>query len=356
MLVMAAFPEAGKIQQEFFSELIFPYCGRKRDEVMVGPGYGIDVSVVRLPGNMVMALTSDPLSLIPSLGLRESAWLSVQILANDMVTTGFAPMYAQLVLNLPENISVADFNTYWNHVHDYCDAIGIAITGGHTGQVFNQLSTVAGGGTFIAIAPENQVMVSSMAQPGNVIIVTKECALTASSILAMSFPETVRNKCGKEVYEQGCELFYNTTSLQDGLTAATIADGKRNITAMHDVTEGGVLGAIYEMATAANCGVELAINEVAVGEAQRSICKLFNIDPHFVIGAGSMIIAAEADKAAAVIKHLKDNTIHAAVVGKFTTPEKGKWIIENDTKTALVHPGIDAYWNTFYKAFAAGWE
>lgn len=353
---MAAFPEAGKIQHDFFSELIFPHCGRKRDEVKIGPAYGVDVSVIQLPGGMAMALTSDPLSLIPSLGLRESAWLSVQILANDMVTTGFAPMYAQLVLNLPESITAAEFNAYWNYVHEYCDAIGIAITGGHTGQVFNQLSTVAGGGTFITVAPEKDIMVSSMAQPGNVIIVTKECALTASAILAMSFPETVSNRCGKEVYEKGCELFYNTSSLQDGLIAARLQSGKRNITAMHDVTEGGVLGAIYEMATAANCGVEIAIEKIIVGDVQQSICTLFEINSHFVVGAGSMIIAARADTAADVVQRLKENNIHSAIVGKFTAPENGKWMIGNATKTKLVHPGIDAYWNAFYKAFAAGWR
>lgn len=354
---MVTFPDAGKIQNDFFSEIIFPNCGKQRSEVKIGASYGVDVSIVQLPGGMAMALSSDPLTLIPSLGLRESAWLSVHILANDMATTGYAPMYAQFVLNLPVSITAQSFNEYWNYIHQYSKEIGIAITGGHTGQVVGQNSTVAGGGTFITVAPESLLLTSNKARPGNAIIVTKEAALTASSILAMSFPETVKNKTGVEIYRKGCELFYQTTSLQDGLTAAAIQeDGSRNITAMHDVTEGGVLGAIYEMAVASNCGVNINNDDLPVGETQSSICTLFGIDPRFVVGAGSMIIAAEDAEKEKVLARLHEKNIKATVVGYFTDdPDKKELIVGNELKT-LSHPGTDAYWNAFYKAYQQGWK
>ena len=106
---MAAFPVTGKIQNNFFKSRVFPYCGKIRSEVMVGPEYGVDTSIVQLPNGLAMALTSDPLSLIPTLGLQESAWLSVQLMANDMATTGFAPQYAQFVLNLHSRLTAEDF-------------------------------------------------------------------------------------------------------------------------------------------------------------------------------------------------------------------------------------------------------
>ena len=353
---MATFPDAGKIQQGFFNEIIFPQCGKVRDEVLVGSQYGVDVSVVRLPGGMAMALTSDPLTLIPSLGLRESAWLSVKILENDMVTTGFAPMYAQFVLNLPTNITSQDFNEYWNYIHQYCEEIGIAITGGHTGQVVGQNSTVAGGGTMITVAPKADILTSNKAKAGNAIIVTKECALTASSILAMSFPETVQAKAGIEVYQKGCEVFYRTSSLKDGLVAALAGGHCKEVTAMHDVTEGGVLGAIYEMAAASNYGAIINNEALPIGEVEQSICNIFEIDPRYVVGAGSMIIAAEDSKKDNVLKRLRDNNIPATVVGYFTEKEKGKLLVTNGDEENLTHPGTDAYWNAFYNAFSMGWK
>ncbi|RZM01865.1 MAG: AIR synthase, partial [Pedobacter sp.] len=137
----------GKMGNDDLKGIIFQNCGKKRSEMITGPAFGVDVSVVNLPGGFGLAMTSDPLSLIPSLGLQESAWLSVHLMANDMATTGFAPMYAQMVLNLPTWLGKEGFNTYWNYIHQYCEAIGVGITGGHTGSIEGQNSTIAGGGT-----------------------------------------------------------------------------------------------------------------------------------------------------------------------------------------------------------------
>lgn len=240
----------GKIEHRLFEQLIYNKCGYQRKEVIAGAQFGVDVSVIDLHDGMAMALTSDPLSLIPSLGLQESAWLSVHLMANDMATTGYPPMYGQFVLNLPSSFSKSDFKIYWEYIHKFCAEIKVAITGGHTGFIEGQNSTIAGGGTLVAVAPKNKILISKSAKSGNAILVTKSCAISSAAILAMSFPKTVKNKAGVEIYQHACNSFYHTSSLKDAL----IAIGKNNeyteITAMHDVTEGGVLGAIYELAVA----------------------------------------------------------------------------------------------------------
>src|SRR3982751_1257473 len=155
---MEAFPDTGKIQNNFFKSRVFPYCGSPRTEVIIAPEFGVDVSIVNLNNGLAMAMTSDPLSLIPTLGLQESAWLSVQLMANDMATTGFAPMYAQFVLNLPTSLSANDFEQYWKYIHQYCERLGVAITGGHTGRFEALNSTVSGGGTMITIASGEDIL------------------------------------------------------------------------------------------------------------------------------------------------------------------------------------------------------
>src|SRR5690606_20469160 len=104
-----------------------------------------------------------------------------------------APMYGQFVLNLPPDFTQTDFKTYWQYIHRYCSDIGIAITGGHTGFVPGQNSTIAGGGTLIAIAPKEQLLVARYGRPGDRLLVTKCCALSSTAILALSFPQTVKN-------------------------------------------------------------------------------------------------------------------------------------------------------------------
>jgi len=345
--------DAGKIHHAFFEEVILQQCGFSRKEVSTGPGFGVDVSVVDLPNGLAMALTSDPLSLIPSLGLQESAWLSVHLMANDMATIGHAPMYGQFVLNLPAHFSSSDFKTYWNYIHQFCKDIKLSITGGHTGFIEGQNSTIAGGGTFITVARKEKILVSKNAQPGNVILVTKQSAITSSAILAMSFPETVKNKLGKEIYEQGCNLFYQSSSLKDALISV---EPFGEVTAMHDVTEGGILGAIYEMAVACGNGALIDSSLLPIGETQKQICELFGIDPRFCVGAGSMIIAVRKGFEKNVINRLRKENIDCTAVGEFTQKELGIKLLLNGITADMPYFEKDPYWEAFFNGYKNGWK
>lgn len=346
----------GKIEHHLFEQLIFNKCGHSRNEVLEGPQFGVDVSIVDLKGGMAMALTSDPLSLIPSLGLQESAWLSVHLMANDIATTGFAPMYGQFVLNLPATFSKNDFKLYWEYIHQYCSEIQLAITGGHTGFIEGQHSTIAGGGTFITVAPKNTLLLSTFAKSGNAIMVTKSCAISSAAILAMSFPETVKNNAGNEIYQLACDSFYQTSSLPDALTAVGPNNEHTEITAMHDVTEGGVLGAIYELATASGNGAVIYQDKLPVEEVQANVCDIFDLDPRKCIGAGSMIITCKKEASEAVKARLAKNNIKCTVVGELCDQQKGIKLVENDKKSDFIYSDEDPYWAAFLTALKNDWK
>jgi hydrogenase expression/formation protein HypE len=347
--------QSGKVDSDIFREILYPWRGFLREEVLEGPAFGVDVSVIDLGNGKGLAVSSDPLSLIASLGLRESAWLSVHLLANDMATTGFAPQYAQFVLNLPPDIGREVFLEYWQHISKLCEEIGIAITGGHTGKIQGQNSTIPGGGTMFLTAPIDEIITSNRAEPGDQIVVTKEAALVSSSILAMSFPETVKRKAGKEIFEKGCENFYRTSVLEEALAATKLLQNNSELKAMHDVTEGGILGAICEMAEASGCGFIVNDDNLPVGEVPSTICSLFDIDPRFSVGAGSMIIAVKKGMAETLIKHLESESIPAVTVGEFTDPEKGFRLVENNKERPFVFEGKDPYWDAFFNAMNEGW-
>lgn len=349
--------QTGKLDQTDFEEFFLDKCGYAREEVRVPPGFGVDVSVVDLPNNLSMALTSDPLSLIPSLGLRESAWLSVHLMANDMATTGCSPMYGQFVLNLPPSLSDADFAIYWDYIHQICSDIKLSITGGHTGTIEGQNSTIAGGGTMITIAESEKILVSKNARPDDRILVTKQCAVSSTAILAMSFPKTIQSKLGKEVYDEGCKLFYQTSSLTEALIAAKHNNNIRCVTAMHDVTEGGVLGAIYEMAVASGNGAIIYNEQLPIGQTQKEICHLFSIDPRYCIGAGSMIIAVKKGYENKIIADLNSHNIECTVVGEMVGQSEGiKLVNDQETATPIIYQRKDPYWNAFFTALKNNWK
>lgn len=352
---MSAFEDNfGKIGSSNLNNILLPRTGKKREEVRTGPGFGVDTSVIDLGNNRGLAISSDPLSLIPSLGLKESAWLSVHLLVNDMATTGFPPQYAQFVLNLSPELKKEKFEEYWEYIHQFCEEVGVAITGGHTGQIEGQNSTIPGGGTMFLSAPLDEIITSDGAEPGDRIVVTKETALNSTAILAMSFPETVKSTLGEDIWQTACDNFYKTSSLPDALAASEILENKTELKAMHDVTEGGVLGAIAEMAEASGCGFTVDDGKLPVGDAPKKIAELFEIDHRFCVGAGSMILAVKPGREDQLIQHLESRSIPARVVGEMTEPLSDKKIIENGVEKEFLFDGTDPYWAAFFKAMKAG--
>lgn len=343
---------SGKILRSTFEKTIWNQTGARRKEVLAGPRYGVDVSVVRLAGGLLMASASDPASLIPGLGLAESAWLTVHLTANDLATTGHRPMYAQFVLNLPLAVTDREFQEYWGFIHRYCDEIGVAITGGHTGKVQGQESTFAGGVTMSLIADD--VLLSSGMLPGQSLLVTKGCAISACAILAKSFPSTVIKNLGEPAWSRLCDSFWSISVLEEALIA--YRTGK--VSAMHDVTEGGIVGALAEMCGAAGCGAVIREENLPVADSTREMASLFGFDPIRSLGSGALLMACEKGDEDLLIGRLSEEGIPAWHIGHTTDISQGITLCNEVTGTREVVAGNsrDSYWNAYAGALKNGWK
>ncbi|RZK16276.1 MAG: AIR synthase, partial [Pedobacter sp.] len=120
--------------------------------------------------------------------------------------------------------------------------------------------------------------------------------------------------------------------------------------------EGGVLGAVYEMAVASGNGVEIDNAAIPISYTVGEVCGLFDLDPRFTVGAGSMIIAINGTQAENLIERLKSYHIEAAIIGKFTAKEKGYKIVEEGLSKDLPYYATDAYWNAFFNSQKKGWK
>lgn len=347
---------AGKIHVSEFEDFISGHCGFQRKEIVSGPKFGVDVSIAEIGEGKVLASCSDPLSLIPSLGLEESAYLSVHLAVNDMATMGFKPQFAQMVLNLSANLSQEDFKTYWKYIDGFAKEIELGITGGHTGFIEGQNSTIAGGITLQSILDREKYLVSDRAEEGDVLLITKTCAISSAAILALSFPETVIHKVGRESYLKASEDFWKISSLKDALVAVGNDLHRIGISAMHDVTEGGVLGAVYEMAIASGNGVLIEAKNIPLENAQTEVCKVFNLDSRYCIGAGSMLISCKKNAVSEVKKRLQESQIEVHEIGVFQEKDFGLKIIEKGEIQNLPYFEKDPYWKAFFTALKNGWK
>jgi len=346
----------GKLTPQFFRKIIFPRLGASRPNITDGPRPGGDCSVLQLNEERVLVATSDPLSYLPSIGAADSAFLSVHLLASDLTTSGFSPQYGIFDFNLPAALSDSQFAKYWIAFHSECKKLGISIIGGHTGRYLSQENTIIGGGALLAIGPKKRYLTSSMAREDDDLILTKGAAIETTAVLTRSFPRKIRKTLGPKAFDRAWEYLRSVTTVRDALTATSVGIKSRGVTAMHDATEGGVLSAAAEMASASELGLTVELQSIDVSDETRAICKLFRLDPLYSLSEGSLLIAARPFATARVLRRLSQQRIRADVIGRFSGRFRGARAVTNGGRIRLVHPSSDRYWAAYSDATRNGWS
>lgn len=346
---MTELPDIGKISQDVFNELIYPRLGAKSNKVIVGPYHGIDVGIVEI-GNRAVAMTTDPVFIVPEYGWERSAWFAIHILLSDAVTSGLAPSYLSIDLNLPLEMTRQQLEIVWETIHKECERLGVSIVCGHTGRYENCHYPMVGGATVICVGGKDEYVTPAFARAGDKIIITKGPAIEAVGIFATSLPERIRETLGEEFAKKAEDIFWKMSVVEDALTAVTVGVRDEGVSAMHDATECGIWGGLYELAQSSNLGVRVEKEQIVVEDCIPEICELFDIDPYSSISEGTLIISARAHKADEIVKVLSEKGIPASIVGELTHPEKGMVLIEGGEEKKLEHPEVDPFWPAFFKA------
>jgi len=339
----------GKITDDVFQKVIKPRLGAHRPEVAVGPEQGVDVGIIEI-GDTAMAMTADPVFIVPEYGFERAAWFAIHILASDAVTSGLPPAFLSIDLNLPPGLSDEDFALMWEVIHRECEKMGAAIVTGHTGRYDNCNYPMIGGATFMALGPRDAYCSPKFCKPGDQIIITKGPAVEATGIFAAMFPGRIEQHGGPALRRQAEDVFYRMSIVDDARIAASVGTRDRGVSAMHDATEYGIWGGLHEFARAAKLGLVVHRDQIVMTPSVREVCELFQIEPFSSISEGTMIAAVRPHAAKEVLQRLTDHGILASICGEMTESSEGIHVVEAGRRRALEHPGVDPFWEAFYKA------
>ena len=343
-------PEIGKISPEVFEELIYPRLGAKRKSVLVPPQNGVDVGIVEI-GDQAMAVTTDPVFIVPEYGYEKAAWFALHILTSDVVTSGLHPTYLSIDLNLPMEMTGDQLEVMWCVMHEQCEKLGMAVVCGHTARYENCHFPMVGGATVMAVGSKDVYVTPKLASVGDCIIITKGPAIESSGIFSAMFPDKIASEFGQSFADKAQNLFYQMSVVEDAMTAVSVGVRDNGVTAMHDATECGIWGGVYELAQAAGLGARLNKDDIVVEEGVLEISNLFGIDdPYAAISEGTLIISCKPHRSEEVVHALKAKGIPASIVGELTDPAKGIIVISDGQERPFQHPGVDPFWNAFYRA------
>ena len=356
----------GKLSSESFERLIAPYLGASRLEVLVGPRVGHDCAIVRVGAGRVMAITTDPLSMIPCIGVAASARLACHLLASDLWTSGIPPAYVTVDFNLPPAMGDETFGEYWRAMSEEWSRLGVAVVAGHTGRYprgDEPAASVIGAATLIGIGDEGRYITPPMAAPGDRVIVTKGCAIEATAIAAHLIPQRMARALADsgvpaaeaEIRLAGARAMLNDVSVvADCRAAVRVGVHDRGVSALHDATEGGVLGGLIELAKASGHDLRVERARIPLTPEARAACAAFGgIDPYWTLSEGTLIAAVHPANAAAVLESASREGIVAADVGEVMNGSGRLWLTEGDGAVRTIDGAEpDPYWEAYARAAA----
>lgn len=322
----------GKLPPDVMERHLFGMTGAKSGKVVVEPSLGLDFGVVRLDSGSskgrYLIVSSDPIT-----GVRERAgWYAVNVSANDVATSGNRPEFMQSVILLPEDASERDVRQLSSEMHRTAKELGIAIVGGHT-ELSPGLHRPIVVTTAFAVA--DSYVTAAGAREGDTLMMTKTAGVEGTAILGTD--ARFNRRLDRETVS-GAKSYFERLSVVD---EADSAFRTGVVHAMHDCTEGGVLGALYEIATASGLGLEVARADIPVSKETKRICSALGVDPLKLISSGTLLIAVEKGKEGRVSEALASVGSHATPIGRF---KKGKVVLTGRRAEVVKGPPKDEIW------------
>ncbi len=326
----------GKVSENVLKRSIFKQIHTKRDEVLLGAGVGEDCAAVKLSPGEIFVISTDPITGT----VKDVGMLAIQITANDLASSGAEPVGVMLTVLLPEEIEEEDIREMMRQVEEACAHFHIQVMGGHT-EVTRAVTQPVISVTGVGKVREDRLVSTAGAKPGQDILVTKWIGIEGTSIIA--------KEKEKELLERFSQAFVDTAKGFDQYLSV-LPDSRiaveHGVSAMHDVTEGGIYGALWEVAEASGIGLEIDLKAIPIRQETIEICEYFELNPYYLISSGCMLMAA--DQGHDLVRKLEAAGIPAAVIGK-ATDGKARRIWNGGEESYLERPKTDELYKIYHK-------
>lgn len=324
--------KVGKIPESVLKRSVFKQIHTKREEVLLGAGVGEDCAAIKLADDEMFVISTDPITGTAA----DIGHLAIHVTMNDLASAGAKPIGVMLTILLPESVQETDLKKMMGQMEQVCNELNVQIMGGHTEvtKVVNQpLISVCGVGK----AKVGKLVSTSGANPGDDILASKWIALEGTSIIAKEKEAELLQRYPGELVHTAQEFDQYLSVLPEAKVAVM-----SGVSAMHDVTEGGIFGALWELAESSGVGLEIDLRKIPVKQETIEVCEFFHINPYELISSGCMLMASPDGNT--LVRELKKAGIHAAVIGK-ATAGNDRVLLNEEERRFLEPPKPDELFN-----------
>lgn len=320
--------EIGKVPIEVLKEIIFSNIKHRRSEVLVRPGIGEDCAVIDF-GEYVCVMSTDPITG----AIKDIGSLAVHISCNDIASGGVEPLGVMLTAMAPPGTTKEDLDYVMAEANKAAASINVEIIGGHT-EITNSVNRMIISATAMGKQLKDKLILTRGAKIGDAVFMTKHAGLEGASIIARDLEKQLKDKIDYNTIKTAQDFVKDISVVREGILAGNIG-----VNSMHDATEGGILGALWELAEASEVGMEVYEDSINIRQETVEICRALSIDPMKLISSGVMVMTISEDKKDLLTDAFNKAGIELTEVGKIT--DKGRVIIKEGERLELLPPDVD---------------
>lgn len=327
----------GKLDSKLLEDIVFNHLRLRRPEVLVRPGIGEDCAVVDFdPYECV--LSTDPITG----AITEIGSLAVHISCNDIASNGIEPLGIMLAVMLPEGTTREEIEEMMRQAGQAAEELGVEIIGGHT-EITPAVTKPVIVSTAIGRALKGSSQQAKEMKPGDYVLMTKWAGLEGTGIIASDCEAQLAGILTPAELDAAKNLLSQVSVVREGILA-----GKIGTSGMHDITEGGILGALWEMCQIAGVGAELWTDKIPVAEVTKKISGHYGIDYLRLISSGCMMIVSTPEKRQVLEDALTQAGIPVACIGVIKAREEGIYMVAGDAKREIAPPDSDELYKVIF--------
>lgn len=325
--------EQGTLGELYLTRSVIKHISKKNKNVIAGAAVGNDFARLRAEGDFICA---EAVAENPCI-----AWVKA---FNNLSVSGTEKIGARLVFLLPVYIQEPDIKEYMKCFHALADKNDVQIMGGHS-QVSNAYARtsfcVTAYGKRNSLVKENaEVHDEKKHDTGrkkiekgyDVVMAGYAGCLGARLIAEGKYDELVKHF--SESYIDGFFSYNDDISID----AAAKLMAENDVCYMHDVSWGGVYGALWQLGAAIKRGICIDNFKLPIRQETIEICEYFNINPYLLDGTGALLGVFGDGQTA--VKRLLEHKIPASVIGRVTV-DKGRVVMAGVDKRYLQPPAFD---------------
>lgn len=322
--------KVGKLDSDLLEKAVINKIKHKRQDVLVHAGVGEDCATIDF-GEYECVMSTDPITA----SVNDIGRLCIHISCNDIASNGIEPVGILLSVMLPEGTTEDDLSAIMEQAADAAEECGVEIVGGHT-EITTAVNQPVIVSTAIGRGKKGQSASAEKIKVGDCILMTKSAGIEGTGIIAGDYEEELAEFLSEEEINEAKALLSKISVVKDGMAAGSIGTH-----GMHDVTEGGILGAVWEMCRIAGVGAELLDEAIPVEAVTKKICAHYDIDYLRLISSGSMIIMASPDKKSAILEKLEAEGVATCEIGRILPIEEGLYLLKDGEKQEIEPPRAD---------------